>query len=178
MTTIKEWYARVNAAWPAEIPPLTGDEAIRAACKLYRFATRVTWTGAVQETTGNRYTYSRYGVLYVNAQRGWKAMVHELSHDAHGDVYNDKAHARTHARLELRMIKEVLKRGWLDGRLRTPEKPAPTKAEIQARRYGRLLERIVAWEKKEKRAWRAKVKLRRQAKAYLRRMSATNPVTP
>ena len=36
--TRREWYARVNAAWPTPLPPLTGPEALRAFRRLYRYA--------------------------------------------------------------------------------------------------------------------------------------------
>src|SRR6266446_3256191 len=109
--TRKEWYARVNAAWPATVPPLTAEEAGRAARKLFRFATGETWRGAVKVTSGNRYSWERWGVLTVNPGAGWKQLIHLLSHAFYQHYVaakGDRPHGAGHARLERRMIREVV----------------------------------------------------------------------
>ena len=116
--TRKTWYERVNATWPVFVPKPTPEEAIRGARKLYRFAFGKPFTGTVRITTGNRYTWIRRGVMYVNAADGWdgrRGIVHLLSHYAHSRLNPGAGdHTGAHARLEIRMIKEVLKRGWLN----------------------------------------------------------------
>jgi len=172
--TRKEWYERVNAAWPNDLPPLSGGEAIRAACKLYRFATGRTWYGEVRETGGRRYTDIRRGVIYVNPagndprNPGWRGLVHELSHSV---LY--APHGGEHARLELRMIKEVLKRGWLDGRLKDKERPEPTKEDAKWERLRRLYVRRDAWETKKRRAERALAKLGKQIRRLDKEVGST-----
>lgn len=164
--TRREWYRRVNAAWPAKVPPLTDDEAIRAARKLYRFERGYMWEGRVEITSGNRYSWIRRGVMYVNPERGWQSLVHLLSH-----YLAPGKHGADHARCELRMIKEVVRRGWLDGKLKTPEKepaPEPTVDQIRAAKIQRLDERIKRWTTREKRAKTALAKLRRSKRAYER----------
>jgi hypothetical protein len=122
--TIAEWYERVNAAWPQLIPKLTAAEAVAAGKKLYRFGMRKTWRGPVHVGSGNRHTWIRHGVMTVNPDGGWHALVHGLSHYCHlrtrrWDIGEEpeKPHSRGHARMELRMVKEVVRRGWLDGKL-------------------------------------------------------------
>ena len=116
--TIADWYQRVNEAWPKPIPALTAAEAIAAAKRLYRFGMKRTFRGPVRVTSGNRYTWVRRGEMVVNPQHGWHGVIHLLSHYCHSRRHPDeRPHSRTHARIELRMIKEVVRRGWLDGRL-------------------------------------------------------------
>lgn len=166
--TRQEWYRRVNAAWPAVVPPLTAEEAVRAGPRLYRFVTGRTWSkfGEVRITSGNRYTWIRRGVMYVNPAQGWKGLVHLLSHR----LDKSGSHGAEHARLELRMIKQVVQRGWLEGKLLAVpvERPAPSAADRAAERYARLCERTSDWERKQKRAMTALKKLARQ-RAYLER---------
>lgn len=134
MVNIRQWYDRANAVWPAVIPELTPDEALRAARRLWRFATGKTWRGPVERVASSRwYTWVRRGVLYVNHNKvefvpghgmvgGWRTFVHDLGHCV--DFRTGKRrqagrpHSKQHARLEARIAKEVIRRGWLDGRLR------------------------------------------------------------
>jgi hypothetical protein len=171
--TRKEWYRRVNAAWPATVPPLTPEEAVRAFRRLYRYAFKRTYTGYVRVATGNRRTGREYQWATgtrgwrVNPSHGWKDLVHILSHYASPGVHGGK-----HARMELRLIRQVLQRGWLDGKLRPvvpPIPPAmPTAADKRVVRMQRLLQREARWAAKLKRAERALRKLRRQRRYYER----------
>lgn len=182
----KEWYSRVNAAWAfapgVPAPQLTGEEAVRAVAKLWRFVLGQSCPYDIVETSGRRYTGHAYrnggGVVYANPSGGWSDLVHELSHDLFSTLYRGaglKPHAKEHARLELRMIREVHRRGWLEGALRKPERPAnpkPSAAQVREERLLRILGRIVTWERKLKRAENALAKLRRQARYYQRAASA------
>ncbi len=181
MVTRTEWYERVNAEWPTEVPELTPEEAVKAARKLYRFVTRRTWTGQVKLTSGNRHTDIRDGVIYVNPDgatrsrySGWKALVHNLSHDLFYRVYeyNVKGHGGEHARLEIRMIKEVVKRGWLNGTLKETPKPQSPAVDAKVIKVRRIKDRIALWEAKQRRAENALKKLRRQERYYETRLAA------
>ncbi len=171
----RKWYERVNASWPqGQLPPLTAAEAITAAKRLYRFVKREPWRGPVRVTSGNRGSgfgwephpqkpgYSRR-VLVVNPEQTWRAFVHYLSHDFHRG-----AHGREHAIVERRMIKEVVRRGWLEGKLKRPEKPK-VKVDLPALRYKRVLAHIARWEKIEKKARTRLRTLRAQKRGYERR---------
>jgi len=122
MVTRREWYGRVNAAWPATIPPLTLPEAARAARRLLRFSgiCPKTWLPKVRETSGNRRTWIDSEGLVVNTNNGWRSFVHRLSHwiHWHKNRHTLAPHDREHAKLELRLVKQVVRRGWIDGRLR------------------------------------------------------------
>jgi hypothetical protein len=168
--TRREWYRRVNAAWPAKVPPLTADEAVRAARKLYRFAMGYTWRGPVRVTSGRRYTWIRHGVLVVNPEHGWKGLVHLLSHYCHDRSVgaDEQGHNAAHARAELRMIKEVIKRGWLAGTLVPKPKPAPVPIDKHAEKVARTEAAIKRWTTKQKRAETALRKLRRRLRALER----------
>jgi len=127
MVTIREWYERVNAAWPAHVPPMKPKDAINAAKRLYRFATGKKLGWVVKVTSGNRHTWGRNwsGVLRVNPTKGWREFVHDFSHwlDRVALRRREKPHAREHAKLELRLVREIVKRGWLN--------PEPTAAPQQ-----------------------------------------------
>lgn len=168
--TRREWYRRVNAAWPETIPKLTADEAVRAARKLYRFVTRRTFNGEVRVTSGRRYTKVYGNLIIVNPGRGWHALVHSMSHwlEAYAGTHG---HNAKHARLEIRMIKEVVRRGWLNGALRAEPKAAtaaPTPIDVRARKRAQLEAAVVRWDRKRKRAENALRKLRRQLAAHAR----------
>lgn len=67
------------------------------------------------------------------------------------------------------MISHVVGSGWLDGKLKRPEKPKANPADL---RYRRIVDAITRWESKERRAKNALKKLQRQ-KAYYERKAAT-----
>ncbi len=166
--TRNEWYERVNAAWgevnveralALDVAP-TPEEAVRAARKLFRFATGQTWEGPVRVTSGNRYTWVNGGALTVNPDRrgryrGWVSLVHDLSHYLHRYHINPgvRPHTGKHARLEISLIKEVIKRGWLNGSLKAPE-PVAVAPDQQAQRDREVaLERLYA----RRKAWKTKL---------------------
>lgn len=166
--TRREWYRRVNAAWPTEVPALTGEEAIKAARKLYRFGTGRTFKGSMRLTSGRRYTWIRRNVFSVNPERGWKDLVHLISHLPAVGV---NSHNKDHALVELRMIKEVVKRGWLDGRLKgvpKPEPAAPSKQDVRSLKIAHARAALARWESKRKRADTAIKKYRRSIAALER----------
>lgn len=179
--TIREWYGRVNATWPAgPLPIPTEREAAAAARRLYRYALGKTWTGSVEITSGRRYTWVRRGVLVVNPNRqehqgsGWVSLVHDLSHMFHHRLSSERPHGGTHARLEIRLIKQVLKRGWLHGALRAHvvlAEPAP-QADPRIAKLRNIEAKTKRWTTKLKRAQTALKKLARQERYYRRVLSA------
>jgi hypothetical protein len=163
--TRADWYERVNATWPKDVPALSAAEAIRAGRKLYRFGMRRTFKGPVRVTSGNRYTWIRRGEMLVNPQHGWHGLVHLLSHYCHRRLKPEEMpHGRVHAQLEIRMIKEVLRRNWLDGKLRS--QPKPPKPALDP--LVRLLARRKAWATRSKRAANALRKIDKKIKRLQR----------
>lgn len=156
--TIRKWYERVNSTWPAEVPPLTKDEAIRAAKKLYRFVRHETFRGTVTVTSGRNYSRAARYSIVVNPDRGWRDLIHDLSHWLCRD-----RHGGSHARVERRMIKEVLKRGWLEGNLKSTPKAIVRPVE---KRYSNAVNNLKRWRSKLKRAETAIKKLERRVKYY------------
>jgi PIN domain nuclease of toxin-antitoxin system len=166
-------YQNVNAAWPADARAPTPQEAIAGARKLVRLALSLgpanspkrKFRGKFKPTSGNRRTWTRGGVFYVNpAYRhpsfsGWKGIVHDISHWAFNRLYDRNRlgpHAPQHAYIERRLAEYVVKSGWLDGKLARAKAKPPT--DRQQARYARTVELIAAWERKEK---LAKTKLRK-----------------
>jgi hypothetical protein len=76
--------------------------------------------------------------------------------------------------MERRMIREVLRRGWLDGKLKREAKPM-TPQDQRAERYRRVVARIEAWEAKKRCAENALRRLHRTRRYYER--TITEPAT-
>lgn len=165
--TRREWYERVNAAWPATVPALTGPEALRAARRLYRYGTGRTWKGPVRLTSGNRSTWIWGGEMVVNPEQGWHELVHLLSH-----LCERSGHNASHARMELRMIKQVVKRGWLDGRLKDPPAAARPPRDVVAERHARVIRRVAGLERRIKSLTTRLKTARRQLRYYERKAAA------
>lgn len=187
MVSRREWYKRVNETWPdGTLPALTADEAIRATRKLWRFALGetlfdVTMTSGRNQTRmsipSSNHLAGGLSTAIVNPDKGWKDLVHSLSHWAHyrrvrrGDFlnYTPSNHSADHAMMERRMIKVVLRRGWLDGKLKTPAKAPPPPNGQDAEKLQRLQARIESWKRKARRAENALKKLRKQVRYYERK---------
>jgi hypothetical protein len=169
-----ERYQSVNGAWPqAELPKMTGHEAIRAGKRLYRLAMGSAWKGKWKAGRGNHRTYPRGNTFLVNPGQGWHDMVHDLSHYCHRRLHPDhKPHdgRGTHAFIEKTMIEHVVNSGWLGGTLKRPGKSKP---DLKAVRYRRIVSRIGRWDAKRKRAETALRKLRRQRAYYEKATSLT-----
>lgn len=183
--TIKTAYAPIDihadsaSAWPAEIPELTGPEASRAARRLWRFAMGKTFEGKVELTSGNRYTSTFWPrdsntiALRVNPTKGWRELIHDLSHLFVSRANPDeRPHSKFHAAFEAKLVREVIKRGWLDGRLRDAEPVAPSIDDKRQLKLQRTDEALLRWERKRMRAVRAMAKLQKQRR-YLEKALAS-----
>ena len=165
-------YAAVNGQWPeGKLPPLTPQEAMSAARRLYRFGLGKPWTRRVKLTSGQRHTWIRWGnkpgegrILFVNPDNGWHSLVHDLSHYVHRQKNpRDPSHGFKHAWIERTMIEHVVRSGWLEGKLKRPEKP---KVPLTVQRHQRVLARLAQWKTKLKRAQTAVKKLEQQRRYY------------
>ena len=175
MATTKQLYAAIDATWPeGELPIPTDWEVVRAASRLYRWARGTACPHEIKATSGNRRTWIRGGVLYVNPNcrddhgGGWRSFIHDLSHAL--DL-EPEGHSKHHARLERRMVAEVIKRGWLDGRLRREEK-APKVDDKRAAELARIEAAMQRWESKRRRAENALKKLAKRQRYYSRAVEA------
>lgn len=178
--SIRDHYAAIDVhhggpAWPAPLPALTAPEAIRAARRLYRWALGSTFRGNVAITTGNRSNDIRWDgnvlTIFVNPSRGWDNFAHELSHDFwYRANPGERPHSKHHARFEAKLVREIIRRGWLDGKLR--DKPAPAIAPDDAKRakqraeLARIDAAVERWERKAKRAKNALAKLAKRRRYY------------
>lgn len=158
-------YSEVNGGWPATVPNPTPQEAMSAAKRLYRKAMGKPFAGTVKVTSGNRYTYVRRRVLYVNPEGhhfgGWKDLVHDLSHHCHHRLHPGvRPHGSLHRTLEADLVAYVVKSGWLDGKLKSKAKPKELPKPSD--KLAGIEKRIKAWETKRKRAETALKKLRAQ----------------
>lgn len=192
---------RRSSAWPASTPPImTGEEAVRAAKRLWRRFAGKAYPGKWIIEQGRGYANSDHLGFHIYPSQGWEGMVHSLSHRLYFSLVTvtrsslttakarenykhvkrfDTAgrnihHSDAHAELERAMIKMVVDNGWLDGRLhpkpRAPRPKKPAPDPLQVE-----LDRVVARRKAWKtRLRRAKTTLATLAKreAYLKRKIA------
>src|SRR5688500_10089818 len=98
------WDRLVNSKFESQ-PILSPEESLIAAKKLYRHAFGRAFPGKVELASGNRYTWVRRGVLYVNPDkrelhtRGLRSIIHDLSHYAHSRLNpRDAPHSIRQAR--------------------------------------------------------------------------------
>ena len=175
------WDRLVNDRFAGEQPILSPEEAIVAARKLYRHAFGKAFPGRVELTSGNRYTWVRRGVLYVNPDkreghtRGLRSIIHDLSHYAHHRKNpKDAPHSIRQARLERDLATFALDRNWHRGGLAKPEKPEPEKVEKPkvdpvVVRYRRMVARRDKWAAELARAKRLYAKAAIEVRTYERR---------
>ena len=101
------WDRLVNNKWERRSPVLSGEDSIYAARKLYRKAMGQAWRGEFKLTSGNRYTWIRRGVFYVNPNKetwylsGLRCIIHDVSHICHYRLRpNHEPHSKHQAYLE------------------------------------------------------------------------------
>lgn len=177
-------YDNVNAVWPDDAPVPTAQEAIAGARRLVRLASkmggpnspRIRTRWKWEATSGNRFTWPRHGVFRVNPDQkpfgGWKAIVHDISHWAGRRLFpGAKPHDPRTAFIERKLAEHVIQSGWLDGKLKRPEKPKPTTDEKKVARHKATLAAIERWERKQARARTALRKLAIRKRYYERTLA-------
>lgn len=171
-------YESVNGAWPAgtnegrALKP-NPQEAVTAVKRLWRFAMKRPCPLKVVAVAGRRLSGITSGVYHINPDErggGWHEVVHDVSHRCAWRLHPGvKTHSTQHAFLEREMIAYAVRSGWLDGKLRRPERPAKPKPNPAEVRYQRVLAAIARWEAKRRRAVNALKRLERRRRHYERR---------
>jgi hypothetical protein len=187
MATIRGAYAPIDVnlkepppMWPATIPALTFPEAVRATRRLWRFGMGTTTQRKFQHSTGDSRAanpYRKAGTFHLNPDRGWQELVHDLSHImVQACNPGERPHSKFHARFEAKLVREVLKRGWLDGSLRDKPKAAIAPHDaLHAKRMDKLARidaAVERWERKHARAERAMAKLAKQRRYFAKAVEA------
>lgn len=114
MPNRKDYDRLINSKWnKAKLKRPSPEKAIRGARAIYRKAMKKPWKGRVELTSGNRYTWIRNGVMYVNPnhphQPGWEGITHDLSHYCNHRLRpNDRPHSDAQAILEAELTRFVL----------------------------------------------------------------------
>ncbi len=116
------FWKSLNADWPKPMGKPTDEAAISGARRLYKFGTgylgteRV-WPGKVEVVRGShRHTWARWTggahqrkVLQVGVDKGWRGIVHGLSHYIHRyERGYRKPHDSRQARLEKALQQYVI----------------------------------------------------------------------
>ncbi len=176
-------YGTVNGAWPdgtnegRNVKP-TPQEALSGFRRLYRVAFGRPYRGRLVLTSGNRATWygSQSRTIRVNPDEdggGWHEIVHSVSHMASRALYKEN-HGPRHAWIERQLIHHAVSSGWLDGKLKRPEKPPAVtdRATLIRRKLESIAAKSKRWQTKAKRAKTALAKLERQRKHYERHLPA------
>lgn len=176
------------AAWPVVIPPLTAPEAERAFRRLYRYSTGRLYKGEITIASGNRRALrmgwskaTNHRAAFINPSQGWRDFAHDASHWFDRIVNGETKHGTHHARFEAKLIRQIVTRGYLDGKLLDLARPEPEivgdpKAEARISRLARIDELDTAWKRKLSRAERAISKLERERKRIQRATLKTSKV--
>lgn len=175
----------VNDQWkahPNHKTPPTPEEAIRGFKILYRAASGRAFKGKVVITSGNRHTWVRGGIWYVNPDEprwdglgGWAEIVHSMSHYFHSR--NNPTLAPHHAKqayLERKLTETALRRGFLDGKLKPKPKAPKPPVDKLAVAMERLEAREKAWATKLKRANTAIAKMKKERRSLERKIAKQN----
>jgi len=160
----------------------TSEEAVRGFKILYRAATGRSFKGRVELTSGNRHTWVRKGVWYINPDEvrigglgGWAEIVHSMSHYFHSR--NNPTLAPHHAKqayLERKLTETALRRGFLDGKLKPKPKAPKPPVDKLALQMERLEARERAWATKLKRANTAIAKMKKERRSLERMIAKQN----
>ncbi len=172
---ISRYTGDLRDGWPAEIPYITRTEAKRAETRLYKKFGRL--DNGRKKT---RYSFRFRGKAWVclsgdpgTRDRGWRCLVHDISHDLHHWRYPRKTpHGSFHAAIERELIDYVVnKTSWLQGGLRPKTKAKPTIMDRREQRLAAARDMVAKWERKHKLAT-TKLKLYRADVHRLERVAA------
>lgn len=167
------WDRMVNDRFNGQQPVLSPEASLVAARKLYRHAMGKPWHGKWALTSGNRYTWPRRMVFYVNPDkregvtRGLRSIIHDMSHWCHRRLHpGDSQHSIRQARLERDLATFALERGWHEGALQVEAKPEPPKSDRVTQRYSRMVARRDRWAAAAERAQRLLAKAEVDVRQY------------
>jgi hypothetical protein len=155
----------------------SNKEAITGARRLYRRAMGRPFPGKVVITSGNRYTWVRRGVMYVNpnprwGMKGWRGIVHLMAHYCHSRKHpNARPHDHRELDLEADLTRYAIESGFHEGRLKRPETPPKPKPNIRTVRMQNAEAALRRWESKQKRTETAIKKYRRKVSYYEKALS-------
>ena len=168
-------YKQVSDTLPATLPPLTREEAERAAKRIFRHFGSAKDRGGAQADLGPIRFRGYVRRCWVSSKptkehdKGWGRLVHDVSHDIFRRRHPGfRPHAGGHAQLEREIAEFVVAQGWLDGRLKTIDKK-PSREERHRCKLARVEEALLRWDRKLRRAQNALRKLRAREAALRRR---------
>lgn len=176
---MNEWDRLVNSKWPKDMPIPTAQEAIAGAKRLYKKAMGYPYGGQWAITSGNRFTWPRRRVFYVNPNRsgwvhpapGWPDIVHLMAHWCHRRKHpNDRPHSYRELELEKELTNYVLAQGFHEGKLKRKPRPKKAKPPQRELRLQSARDKLKRWETKKKRAETAIKHYQKKVRYYEKRL--------
>lgn len=168
-------YDPIAQTLPHILPPISRQEATRAATKLYKhfggtehgsvdMIYRARWRSHYRSKRGALPSWvSKTPTSPTNNGKGWGALIHDVSHDIHDQrTPRLRPHDGAHAKLEAELAAYVVAKGWLTGMLAPKAKPKPTPHARNVATLANLDKRIGKWNTKYRRACTALKKLSKQ----------------
>lgn len=172
-TPVSRYANNLKDGWPEQLPYVTRVEAKRAEARLYK-KFGVLDNGRKRTRCSFGFGAKSWVCLSGDSNgldRGWRRLVHDISHDIHRFRYPNKTpHGSFHSTIEKELIAYVVgQTNWLQGGLRPKTKAKLTVVDKRAQRLAKTQKMVALWTRKLK---LAKTKLagytadeRRQAKA-------------
>lgn len=164
-----EWNRLVNNKWPADVPKPSPQEAITGAKRLYRRGMGRPFRGKVRITSGNRYTWVRRGVMYVNPEHGWngfRGIIHLLAHYCHSRKNGGRPHSYKELEMEKDLTNYAIAHGFHLGKLKSKPRPAKPKPPQRVVKLQSAAAKLKRWESKRKRAETAIRHYRKKVRYY------------
>ena len=126
-----------------------------------------------KETSGNRNTWVRYGVWYINSEyNSWSTIIHKASHFIEYRKHRvGRPHTLQQFRIEKECVEYAYKHKWHMGVLKKETKPKVI-VDKDVLMIKRLNKNISSWETKVKRAETYMKKYRKQLKYYQKKVEA------
>ena len=174
------WYNKTNSTWrdigndhrEQHGGPLPCDfnTAKRYVRKMWRDSMGYRLPYDIKQTSGNRYTWVRRKVLYINCDQGWREINHLFSHWIGYRKNFSRPHCAEHACLEWRGM-NLIRDKFLAIAIVEHNKPPQVvkQKDIVLERYNRMLAREKKWIANSKRAATHLAKVKKQIKAYEQR---------
>ena len=167
-----EWKKIYSETSQKELFIPSDQEAVTGCKRLFRKFMGYSFKNKIKIVRGNRYTWIRGGIMYINPNEkrwngfgGWAEIVHSLAHYI-GDEKFDEGHSTKQLWLEVKMTRYVLKNKFHLGTLKSKPRKIPIVKDVDVVKLENIEKKLARWTTKLKRANTAIKKLNKKKKYY------------
>jgi hypothetical protein len=174
------WYEKVNTVWEENGFPIRFSSnnkneevdfktAVKAIKGFWKKEMKTKFPYDVRESSGNRYTWVRYGDLVINTESGWANIIHLFGHWIGHQKKFPRPHCIEHALLEWRFTNYIFDGDYVE-KSRKALSIAPlindAKKDKVQMRYEAMLVREKRWSSKLTKAKNGHEKVLKEIKRY------------